>query len=179
MESNKFAVAIKNGVIAGLVYVLSLTLLYMFGYHNPLLFSVYKLAIYLIVIGIFSWAGFERKKELGGYADFKTIFQTVLICIVITEIIYALYNYIYLNYIEPEFLNKFKQALMNYLSGKGLTQDQIDTQMEKMDSRMGEPNLKNTFIGIGIWIVIDSIFGLIISSILKKEKPIFDEPKNI
>ncbi|RTL59214.1 MAG: DUF4199 domain-containing protein [Sphingobacteriales bacterium] len=176
MEKNKFSIAIKNGVIAGLIYVLLLTLLYIFGYHSPLMFALYKLIIYLIILGIFFWAGYERKKQIGGYGDFKTIFQTILVCIVVTELIYAVYNYVYLNYVEPQFMDKFKQATLDYLSNKGLTQEQIDQQMEKMNSRTGEPNLKNTLIGIGIWIVVDSIFGLIFASILKKEKPMFQEP---
>ena len=179
MASEKPLMAgVKYGLLAGLIYIVLLLLQYTFPSESPIAFAGIKLVIYLIIIGVFVFAAIARKKELGGYADFKTVFQTIFITIVITEVLYAAFNYIYLNYIDPQFLDTVTNNTITWLEKKGLPQEQLDKQIETMKERSVKPSLRNTFVGIGIWVIIDSIFGLIIAAIVKKNKPLFDGSTN-
>jgi hypothetical protein len=179
MDTEKsLAAGIKYGIMGGLFYVVLLYIQFTFGASNPIVFAFYKFITYIIILAVFIFAGISRRKELGGFANFKTIFQTLLVTIVITELFYALFNYIYLNYIDPQFMDNFLSNTLNWMENNNVPQEQIDKQFKNYKENASNPTLKNTAVGIGLWIIIDSIIGLIIAGILKKEKPVFDNSFN-
>ena len=93
---------------------------------------------------------------------------------VITEIIYALFSYIYLTYINPQFFEIFVNNTMKFMERMGMPDADIDEKIKEMqDSAAKKPTLGNALAGIGMWIIIDSIFGLIFSGIIKRQKPAF------
>jgi hypothetical protein len=77
--------------------------------------------------------------------------------------------------IEPDFLDNLINNTRLWLESKGIPEDQIDAQMEQIKVSRSRPDLVNTISGIGVWIVIDSIFAFIIAAAIKREKPPFEE----
>ena len=175
--TSKYSMGLRFGFITGLVYAILLFLRYNFFATSPLSFGIFALVSYLMVLVLYLFAGVSRKKELDGYADFKDIFRTIFIVIIITEAVYVIFNAIYLKYIDPSFFDNFKAVTRNFLEKSGLTQDQIDDKMKGFDDTNKNMEPMGQLKGFGTWVIIDSIIGMIYAAILRKKKDIFQEPK--
>lgn len=172
MSTNtRFATGIKYGIIAAVLYIVLLLIRYMFLASSPMIFGGAQFISYFIIIGVFILAGMARKRELGGYADMRQIFQAIFIVILFAEISYALFNYIYLNFIDPTFMERFTQTTADYFGkmGKGKT---FDARMEQMQDQIKEQRQFSTYLtGLAVWIIVDSIVGFVIAVVLKKKRP--------
>jgi Protein of unknown function (DUF4199) len=169
-----YSVGLRFGLITALVYIVLLFCRYNFFAGNPLSFGLFTIVSYLVILTLYFFAGKARKTQQGGFGSFKEIFQTILITIVIAELAFVIFTFFYLRYVDPHFFENFKSNTLTYLEKAGLKEDQIDDQMKKfkdMDDQMSPLNLLK---GLGSWIVIDSIFGLIFAAILRKNKDFFD-----
>lgn len=170
----RFATGIKYGVLAAVVYVLLLLIRYLFCSGNPLVFSGTIFLSYLVIILFFVLAAVARKKELGGYADIKDLFGTIFIVILFSELAYSIFNYIYLNFIDPEFFNNFIQTTIEYVKKMGGNMDAVNQQMDKLQEQNKlSSSIPRTFSGMLTWIVVDSIIGIIVALIIRKPKPQF------
>jgi hypothetical protein len=179
MASEKsYATGVKYGLIAGITYVVLLFVQYKYTAVNPVSFALTKLATFIIIIALFVFAGLARRKELGGYADFRSVLQPLIITIIITEVMYGLFSYIYLNYIDPQFLDNFLNNITAWFEKKGLSQDQIDKQMEMYRNNTTKPTIRDVLFGIATWIVIDAVFGIIIAAVLRRKRPPFENSFN-
>ena len=165
----------KFGLIGGLVYVVLLIILYSYPPFNPVTFAFYKFLVYLVVLFFLVLCAREQRNHQGGYATVRDLMRQMLIAIVTLELFYATFNYIYLNLIEPDFLDNLVNNTRLWLESKGIPEDQIEAQMEQIKVSRARPNLVNTISGIGVWIVIDSLFAFIIAAVIKREKPPFGE----
>ena len=174
---SKYKTGVRFGLIIGLVYAVLLFLRYRFFAGSPLSIGIFAMVSYLVVLILFLFAGIARKKELDGYADFKDIFQTIFISILITEAVYVIFNALYLKYVDPSFFDSLKVVTRNFLEKKGLSQDQIDSQMKAFSDANKEMTPWGLIKGYGTWVIVDSIIGMIYSSILRKKKEIFQETK--
>jgi len=171
-SGSKFATGIKYGIIAGIVYILLILIRYLFLDYNPMIFTGAMLISYIIIIVFFIMAAIERKKELGGYADLKDLFAPVFIVILFAEVCYAVFNYIYLNFIDPDFFNHFMQTTMEYVKKMGGSTDAISKQMDKMEAQNAEKmSVLHALMGLGMWIIIDSVIGILIALIIRKPRP--------
>jgi hypothetical protein len=173
--ASKYTIGIRFGILTGLIYVVFLFLRYSYFASNPLSFGLFAIVSYVLILLVYLFTGIARKKELGGYGDFKEIFQSIFIAILIAEAVYVMFNLIYIKYVDPAFWENFKATTLSYLEKKGLTDDQIDQQMKgfkDMDQQMKPVGLLK---GYGFSIVMDSVFGLVFAAILRKKKPVFEE----
>lgn len=171
--TSNYATGIKFGIAAGIVYILMLVLRYMFFGVNPLTLGVMAFLAYIILIVFFIVSARYRKKELGGYADVKQLFQTIFIVILIAEICYSVFNYIYLKYIDPTYLDRFVQNTQEWMEKMKLPEEQMDKMRESLDVQK-TTGMKTILIGFAQAVVIDSIIGLIIAFIMKKQRPVSD-----
>jgi hypothetical protein len=181
METTNRSTSLSNGLtfglIAGLVYCISLYIRYSGTGTNVILFAVLSLLFYLVVLGVLVFCGLTRKKQLGGYMDLKQAFQTIFIAILVAELIYTLFNFIYLKYIDPGYLDRMKDNWEKFFEGSGMNESQKEKQIERMEKQIA----KQKDAGIGgivqgylIGVAITGVFGFIISLIIRKKKPVFD-----
>jgi signal transduction histidine kinase len=178
-SKSKYSIGIKYGIITGLVYAVLLFVRYNFFAGSPVVFGLFAIISYILILVLYIFAGIARRKEQGGYANFKEIFQTIFITILVTELVYVLFNFIYLKFVDPSFFDRFQQTTRNLMEKSGISEEKIDKQMESfkdLDKQLAPLGLLK---GLGIWIVVDSIFGLIFASILRKKKDIFEDQQTI
>jgi Protein of unknown function (DUF4199) len=180
---SRYTIGIRFGLLTGLLYMILLFLRYKLFASNPLSFGLCAVTSYLIILIMYLFAGIARKKELGGYADFKEIFTSIFIAILITEAAYIVFNLVYLKFVDPSFWENFKTNTLIYLQKKPLTDEQIDQQMKSFRDMNKQTNPVNLIKGYGYSVIIDCVFGLIFAIILRKAKPefkeILEEPKQL
>lgn len=175
--TSKYATGIRFGLITGLIYAVLLFLRYHFFADSPISFRILALVSYLIVLVLYFLAGRSRKKQLKDYADFRDIFQTIFLAILITEAVYVIFTSVYLKYIDPSFWDNFRTVSRNFLEKSGMSQEKIDIQMKNFDEANREMTPWGLVKGYGTWVIIDSIIGMIYSSILRKKRDIIPETK--
>jgi hypothetical protein len=171
--SSNFATGIKFGIAAGIIYILMLTLRYMFCDGNPFIFGIAATFSYIIFIILLIIAANFRKKELGGYADTRQLFQTIFMVILIAEICYSLFTYIYLTFIDPSFLERFVQNTEIWIEKIKMPEEQAEKMREQLAGQK-KSGIGTILLGFCQALVIDSIVGLIIAFIMKKKKPLSD-----
>lgn len=171
-QESKFAIGIKYGLIASVVYVLLILIRYLFLADNPMIFTGAMFFSYVIILVFFVVAAMEKKKSLGGYADFKDLFTTIFIVILFAELSYTIFNYIYLNFIDPDFFTGFMQSTKDYVNKMGGSVEALNEQMAKMKAQNAQKmSISNSLNGLGIWILVDSIIGFLIALIIRKPRP--------
>ena len=168
--------SVKWGMIIGLVYCVLLWLRYNMGTNNLIMLGIWSLIGFIIVLALLLMSGFQLRKKLGGFIEFKTIFKYLFITVLIYEAFYAVFNFIYIKYIDPEFFTKLKEAMESLLVKANESQDKIDEALAKMDK---DAAAATTILGLLksylISVAISGTCALIFAAIIKKKNPFQSE----
>jgi amino acid transporter len=178
--NSRYDLGVRYGLITGFIYIVLLFLRYHFTSANPVFFGLFAVVTYVIILLLFLYTGISRKKQLGGIAEMKDIFQAIFITILITELCYVLFNWIYFKFIDPSFWEKLRAASLEMMENAKLSQDQIDEKMKNFKDVDQQTKPLGLLKGYGTSVVMDSIFGLLFASILRTKKQInhSEVPKN-
>ncbi len=165
------------GLYLGIVMVIYSLLLFFLnvkpiGFTLPILLSLVSLAI--AFFGIFLSTKKVRNEVLGGEITFGQGILIGLVVIFVASVISAIYVYIQSTIIDPDYMKNILEAqkewMYEFMSSKGVSEEQIEKAIEGIDAKMNEMNPLKTAITS---IVSSTIFGLIISlitsAILKKK----------
>ncbi len=173
-QTSNVSHGVKWGVIAGFAYTIFLLWRYKFGADNPIILTVSAALGFIVVLILLLVCGITRKKSLGGFIEFKDAFQTMFVCVLIFELFYNLFTYIYLKYIDPAFFDKMKNSIETMLEKANMEQSKIDEQLEKMDiDKTKKTGFNNIILSYAFSVIISSIFALIFALIIKKKKDPF------
>jgi hypothetical protein len=175
--SSKYSVGPRFGLITGFLYVGLLFLRYKFFAFTPRSFYFAALISYLVILLMYLIAGIARKKELGGSAEIKEIFKSIFIVILVTELMYLLFNFIYLKFVDPGFQGNFHEISLAYYKNLGYSSDQIEMEMKAVKVMSDAVKPEGLLKGFGAIIVVDSIFGFIFAAVLSRKKPILEKTK--
>ncbi len=172
-ESN-IAHGIKWGIIIGAVYCIMLFIRYSAGDTNPIMLAVWSFIGYAVVLGLLTYSGILLRKKVGGYIDLKEAFKIFFLSVLLFELFYTVFNFIYLKYIDPQFFQTLKSATRVLLEQTDQSQDKIDEMLSKMDTdEAANQNLGNAMKSYLFSIMMSGIFAMIISLIIRKNKPAF------
>ena len=164
-----YPTAIRYGLIGGLISVVYGLIANLTGLTNPtggmmtlLLASVVGI---VIGVGIIVFAiKHHRDNELGGYISFGRAFILGLIVSLISGLISVAFNYIYMNFIDPNFMSEMMEGMEEMLSNFGVPEEQMEQALIDAEKGFGPTRmLMNTTIG-GV------VLALIIGAIMKKNR---------
>lgn len=174
MESGKNPMlksAMNSGLILGIVLVVYSLIIYIIGIIKPP-FWVGLINYALIIGGIIYGTKKFRDEDLGGEISYsKALGFGVLIC-VFASIISGIYTVLLMTVIDPEYIAKMMSAIEEEYMKSGLSEQQIEAAM-KMVAKMQSPIIMTITTVFG-FAFMGTIFSLITSAFLKKEKSIFE-----
>lgn len=177
MKSNQnVSVGISFGIMIGLVYAILLFFRWQSA-SNFIQFGILALVSYLIIIGFLFYEASYRKKLNGGYIEMKELMQTLFISVLIFEFFYSLFNFVYLKYVDPGVIDQMKLAMQQMLdkAGDQVSDQQRKDSMARFDKFKDATEIIEVIKSYFISIAVSGIIALIISAIMKKRKPIFQE----
>lgn len=163
--------AMNSGLILGIALVVYGLIIYIMGMIKPP-FWVGIINYLLIIGGIIYGTKKFRDEDLGGEISYsKALGFGVLIC-VFASIISGIYTILLTTVIDPEYMSKLISEIEAEYVKSGLSEDQIETAM-KFVGKMQSPIFMaiSTVIGFAF---MGTIFSLVTSVFLKKEKSIFE-----
>lgn len=178
-ESN-ISFGVKWGIIIGVAYTILLLLRYSTGATNPIMLGLWAFVGYIIVLTMLLVSGFQLRKKNGGFIEMKEAFKILFLSVLIFELFYALFNFIYLKYVNPEFFHRLKDATEELLIKSNQPQEKIDEMLAKMDEQAAS-NMKilDVLKSYLISISISGVFALIFALIVRKRKdPFINQQEN-
>ncbi|MDQ3394251.1 MAG: DUF4199 domain-containing protein [Bacteroidota bacterium] len=163
-------IAMVNIIITLLIYVVDVTLMakWWFG------------LIHLVInIALILYAGFEWRKQNGGYLPFKEAFIYIFLVLLCSGIIGLIFNILLYNVIDPELSTTLTEASIEettlMMEKFGAADDQIDDTMDKIKASMVDQFSLTGILKSFLYSLIFYVIGaLIIGAIIKKSKPQFE-----
>ncbi len=179
----------QNGINFGLILGFLLILPTLLGYavNISILVSYWTLAYVLatvIIVGIITIA--FTKKGLGGFINFRNAFSAYFIMLVVSSLISSFMNFALFNVVDKDFTEVVKEKQIESVNGQRdwVMNKMGDAPVEKIDEmdakfdeaiekiKLDDPySLISIIKGFAIFVSIFSIFGLLLSLILKKKDP--------
>jgi len=178
-KSNNIKNGLTFGVIIGLIYCVSLFLRYNMLSSGVIMIGLIALVFYLGVIGMLFYCGIKRRNELGGFIELKDAFQTIFVAVLVAELIYTVFNFIYLKFVDPGYFDKMKTTMEAFMEKTIRDEDKRDEAIEKFRERFEKQKLwsltiKGITLGYLMWVGITGVFGFIAALIIRKRRPVFD-----
>lgn len=163
------------GLIGGLVICVITLLQYLGGLDMYL--SPVGYVSYLVVITLAVLAALRVRKENEGFLEFKDALKITFMVFAVALFLQTIFTYILLNYIDPDFKNAVGQEVLNkteqMMKKFGASDAQIDEAMES-ERNKDHFSFGGVILGYGISCIVSFIFCLLISVIVKKNKPAFN-----
>lgn len=163
---------VKWGIVGGIILVFLNVLTYIAG--PSILFSwwnsVIQLAVFIVIAVL---AGKEKKKQLGGYINFKDVLQPVFTAFIIGTAIITIYQYILYKFIDPTLVDALKQNLLEstekWMHKFKAPQEEIDKQLDELAKTDFNVGFAKSFMDFLKGIIFYFVVAVIISLIIRKK----------
>ena len=168
--------AAKFGALVGALYLILFTVVNMLV-GNYIVYMLMKLMVYIIYLVIIGVLLSQVKKANGGYLEFREAFGAAFMIILITNIIYYAYSWIYMLYIDPHFMEKIKASTITFMENLKTPEEAIDKTAKQMDEALASSkrfDFGKTVMGFCGFIILDSLFAMLVCLIVRKKRPMFE-----
>jgi hypothetical protein len=127
--------------------------------------------IILISITVLCFRGaiLEVRNAQGGFISFKNAFGICFKTGLVMAVLGTAFNFIYFNYINPEFVNFTIEQAQQKLVEQGMSDEQIEMAIN-MQRKFMSPAWMMVWSFVGS-IIFSIIIGLIMSAIMKRDNP--------
>jgi len=158
---------IKYGLTAGLAISVYTLLLSLMGLDAS---SGLGMINYIILLsGLFIGIKEIKEHELNGYIKFGTAWKSGFFISLYAGIIYALYMYLHLSFIQPDYIEKLLEIAEASYEDFGFTGEQLESSM-KLARIMYTP-VSLTFMSLLSTLAMGMLLSLIPSLALKLDPP--------
>lgn len=173
METQKLSTkkfAINNGLLLGLISVALGVVLYVMNMHLERTWITNVLGIG-ITVAVIIYGLNQFKKANGGFMSLGQALKLGVGISLIAGIIGVAFNYVLMNYIEPDMINQIMEIQQDTMLERNpnMTQAQMDTASE-MTAKFMTPSMMAAF-GLLASLFIGLIISLIAGLIMKRNDP--------
>lgn len=159
-------IAVKYGLIAGIASIVFVTVMYVTGQATNTALSWLSMIIPIVVMYL---AMKEFKEENGGFMSYSQGLGIGTMMSAVSGILSAFYSYIYNEFIDTSLRQQIMDKMREGFEEQGMDDAQIDAALE-MSSKFSSPGFTFIFGLLGA-IIIGFVIALILSAIMKKDKP--------
>ena len=158
---------VNNGVILGIASVLFALIMYATGNHLAPHWSA-SIVNAVIFIGIIVYGIKQFKAASGGFLSWGQGVKIGVGIAIVGGLIMVIYNYIFMNFIEPEFMTQMMEVQNQALLDQGMTEEQIEAA-NAMTSSFSSPGIMAA-VGIISYAIGGFIIAAIAAAIMKKSE---------
>lgn len=166
------AVGIRYGIYSSLIWIVLDVVLRMTGLSFK--YSVYTGAVLIVwVVGLILAHRFYKSQH-GGFMTFKQGLMISIIIGLVWGVIIGLFNYIYVNFIDVDYLQRQRDDMEAWLSTfPNMTDEQVEKSLAGMSDEKGK-SLKSIGANILYGGIFNLVLGLIVSAFTKHTRPEFE-----
>lgn len=164
-QASSKSIILNYGLYLGIISVLVSLVLYATGNHLQPHWSVSVLnAVIMIVMIVMGMKKF--KTDNGGFMSWGQAVKVGVGLTMISTIIVIVYNLIFINFIEPDFMNQMAAVQEQAWVDQGLTSEQIEGAKEMMQKFQGP--VISSAIGLVVAAFISFVVSAIAGAIMKQ-----------
>jgi hypothetical protein len=167
---------VKIGLINGTIALLLMYGSYFVGLGSFVTTQFISTFIPYMIIMLIIY-GLSLRRRNGGYLSFKDGLRFTFMSYVIATLLVAIGTYILFNLVDKNLTQKsFELGIektRKFMENMGAKPEDIDKQMESFGTVPKETNLKNVILGAGTDLIWNFVKSLLITLIIRKEKPVF------
>lgn len=168
-------IALKYGFISGLLSFLFSTFVNIMGWNEQFQESIGWISgIWSLVLSVtLSVLCLREYRELnGGYISYGQGLGLTALLGAISGLAAGGFNYIYIQFIDDTVVKRQLELARERMEDQGLTASQIQSA-EEMTAFMMNPGVQFVIVVI-MSVIFNFLLGLIVSAVVKREKPIFE-----
>jgi|GEM_PF-2210438 len=169
-------VAIKNGLILGVIWIIYNLLLYLV---NPTMLGGWQVHLIFLAAVFLMWKSAVGERQINeGILSFGEGFKASLLTILIGLLIGLLFKHILMSVIDPNLPDLLKENAIEQIESVGeafsMSDDQLEEMVEAIEEQDMTPTIVNTLGGFLMLVLIPYLpTALIIGAIAKKEEAMF------
>jgi len=158
--------ALKWGIIASVLLSIYTVVIYMTGFFKigPMSFLSYFILLIAIIL-----AAREFRSLNNNYMSFGECLGLGTLLSAVTGVITSIFTYVYINMIDTTLMQQMEDLQREQMEARGLTEEQISQALE-MAAIFTRPSVM-FLMGLFIYVLIGFVWSLIVSAVLKKDKP--------
>lgn len=168
-----FPTAVKNGLIIGVVLIIISLIHQLMGWTSSIAMTmlVFFLSVILYIVASYRAIKEHRDIDLGGGISFGRAFFTGFVAAVTAGVIGAVFAIVYINFIDPDSIEKSMEMAADMMERMGASEDDIDQAMAEAEEKASNPI--SLFIqNAGTSMFFGIVCSLILAAIMKKETSI-------
>ena len=166
-QVNSKGFIVNNGVILGIVSIVFSLVLYATGSHLKPHWST-SIINAVIFIGAIVLGIKQYKAANGGFLSWGQGVKIGVGVSVLGGLIVVIYNYLFMNFIEPDFMSQMMEIQNQAFLDQGMTEEQIEAANEMTKSFQGPTMI--AALGIIGYAIGGFIVAAIVAAIMKKSE---------
>jgi hypothetical protein len=173
--TNQSGTGLSYGLIAGLIICIITLLQYLGGLD--MYFSPVGYTSYLVVVTMAVLAALKVRRSNEGFLEFRDALKITFTVFVIALLLQTIFTYVLFNFIDTDFrdavsheaLNRTEQMLRKFGTSDSDIEELIEAERNKDQFSLGR-----IMLGFAVTAIVCFIFCLLISLIVKRSKPAFN-----
>lgn len=176
-QAKPLATSLRFALIGGLISIIISVIFFMLDQPESKInqYLGYAVLIITVVLSIQHY----RDKVCGGYVSFGRATLTGLLTGVAMSIISSVYFLVYINTLDPEFMERIELQQVVAMEERGMSDDEIEQALE-MSKAFMSPQVMVAFVIFGFTLL--SLFvSLIAAAFVKRDRPVqlSDQTENL
>lgn len=175
---NSSSHGLKWGLIISVAYAILLFLRFYLGASSFLYFFGLTFIGYCTALGLLFVCGYRHRKENGGWVEMKEVFKSMFIAVLVFELLYILFTFVYLKYIDPTFFDKLRVSTEEVLNAVKQPQSDTDKILNNIDIMKDQAKNMGAFDFIRSYLTyvgVTGLFALLFAFLLKRQPPAYRE----
>jgi hypothetical protein len=173
--TNQSGTGLSYGLIAGVIICIITLLQYLGGLD--MYFSPVSYVSYLVVVTMAVVAALKVRQKNEGFLEFRDALKITFAVFAMSLLLQTIFNYVLFNFVDTDFrdevsqeaLNRTEQWLRRFESSESRIEEQIESERNK-----NQFSFRRVMLGYAGTCIIAFIFCLLISVIVKRSKPAFN-----
>ncbi|WP_375447894.1 DUF4199 domain-containing protein [uncultured Fibrella sp.] len=167
--------ALKWGLITGLVEILVTTIRYALGYYSGFSATAFMVINLILIVTGLVMALREFREANGGYMTLGDMMGLGALVFTITGLVDSAYTQFYQSFIDPDLIAKTLQQTRDFMEKQGVPDEQLDKIDEQMSELVEQQQQKGAsgsafLLGIIWWSVGGVVLTLITSLFMRRKK---------
>jgi hypothetical protein len=175
-DFNPNAIALRYGLMTGFIgmFLTTINNLYLLKFsYITFIISSLVVSSFLVPVTFYAITVKRQRNLLGGFISIKEAFRVVFIVVLISVAINSIYGVVYIKWIDPEYVERMKEATYAFMERQHVPQEAIDAKMNEFDEGMSKSMHPGRFLfSMATLIILQSIFGFLTAMVLKRDRPV-------
>jgi hypothetical protein len=140
------------------------------------------IVIILLILGLYVFLAVRIGKEHPGNLSFQQAFVKIVLMCMLAGLLSCVFNILLFNVIDTGFPQKMQEAVIlkttAFMERFNAPEEKIDETIEKLRNTENRYSTLALIKGYFFSLLMYAAFAAIVALILKRNKPLFDEPKS-